>query len=312
MYNIGGRMEPFGLVFCGGGGRGSYQIGVWKALDELGITKQIKAVSGTSVGALNAALFASKTQKEAADIWSSINQNDIISEKEFKEYIHDCKNIKDIASNAINSKAINTMVSLPLEGKSSKAAYKISKSKVSVNVGAKALEKQGSKATLKMLGSDVLVGTGAKLLEREGSKTALKIIGSKAIIGTGAKVFVGFGSIALTALPLAAKMIKTAVTAVKARNTTTHIVENVKKMGAFSQEGLKRIIKENNIEEGVKESPITCFACRKKLNAYKSKKEPEYVPLNDLSKKGEIIEALADSSCLPLIFHIQNHDGKNI
>jgi NTE family protein len=47
-----------GLVFSGGGGKGAYEIGVWKAFKEYGIDKYVCAVSGTSVGALNAALFA--------------------------------------------------------------------------------------------------------------------------------------------------------------------------------------------------------------------------------------------------------------
>ena len=46
-----------GLVLAGGGARGTYQIGVWKALIELGIDKYIKVVSGTSIGAVNAMLF---------------------------------------------------------------------------------------------------------------------------------------------------------------------------------------------------------------------------------------------------------------
>ena len=49
---------PFGLVLSGGGAKGAYEIGVWKALQELGIASNITAISGTSVGALNAALFA--------------------------------------------------------------------------------------------------------------------------------------------------------------------------------------------------------------------------------------------------------------
>ncbi|WP_319559640.1 patatin-like phospholipase family protein [Marispirochaeta sp.] len=40
------------LVLGGGGGRGAYEIGVWRALRELGIG--FHAVAGTSVGALNA------------------------------------------------------------------------------------------------------------------------------------------------------------------------------------------------------------------------------------------------------------------
>ena len=39
------------LVLGGGGSRGAYEIGVWKALNELNIHADI--VTGTSIGALN-------------------------------------------------------------------------------------------------------------------------------------------------------------------------------------------------------------------------------------------------------------------
>lgn len=42
------------LVLSGGGSRGAYEVGVWKALQELGI--QIDMVFGTSVGAINGAM----------------------------------------------------------------------------------------------------------------------------------------------------------------------------------------------------------------------------------------------------------------
>jgi predicted acylesterase/phospholipase RssA len=48
------------ISFSGVGGKGPYQVGVWRAMEELGLAKDIFAVSGTSVGALNAALFAQK------------------------------------------------------------------------------------------------------------------------------------------------------------------------------------------------------------------------------------------------------------
>lgn len=51
------RKQDVGLVLSGGGGKGAYEIGVWKALDEYGVTPNIGAISGTSVGALNSALF---------------------------------------------------------------------------------------------------------------------------------------------------------------------------------------------------------------------------------------------------------------
>lgn len=66
-----------GLVFCGGGGRGAYQIGVWQALRERGLDKYTAAVSGASVGALNAALFACGDLPLAERVWTSLKRGDI-------------------------------------------------------------------------------------------------------------------------------------------------------------------------------------------------------------------------------------------
>jgi len=57
----------YGLVLEGGGARGSYEIGVFKAIEELNIP--VKAVTGTSVGALNGAFFAQNRLQEAYDLW---------------------------------------------------------------------------------------------------------------------------------------------------------------------------------------------------------------------------------------------------
>ena len=43
------------IVLSGGGAKGAYQIGVWKALRKLKLNYSI--VTGTSVGALNGAFF---------------------------------------------------------------------------------------------------------------------------------------------------------------------------------------------------------------------------------------------------------------
>ena len=68
-----------GLVFSGGGGKGAYEIGVWKALDLLGITPNIGGVSGASVGALNAALFAQGDLLTAEAVWKSISPEAVIT-----------------------------------------------------------------------------------------------------------------------------------------------------------------------------------------------------------------------------------------
>lgn len=67
-----------GLVLAGGGSRGAYQIGVWRALVELGIDKHIQVVSGTSIGALNTILFLQGDFKLAEDIWSKITKDKIL------------------------------------------------------------------------------------------------------------------------------------------------------------------------------------------------------------------------------------------
>lgn len=46
-----------GLVLDGGGAKGAYQAGVFQAMAELGLCDRIEAVSGCSIGAMNAMLF---------------------------------------------------------------------------------------------------------------------------------------------------------------------------------------------------------------------------------------------------------------
>lgn len=74
-------MKGIGLVFAGGGGKGAYEIGVWKYLHEIGLEQYVRCVSGTSVGALNAALFVGSSYELAEKLWLDINQNKILTPK---------------------------------------------------------------------------------------------------------------------------------------------------------------------------------------------------------------------------------------
>ena len=62
--------KEYGLVFDGGGARGAYQIGAWRALSEAGV--KISAVAGTSVGALNGALVCMGDLEKAEHIWKEM------------------------------------------------------------------------------------------------------------------------------------------------------------------------------------------------------------------------------------------------
>lgn len=59
------------IVLSGGGSKGSYQIGVWRALRKLHIKYDI--ITGTSVGALNGALMVQNKFHKAIKLWSKIN-----------------------------------------------------------------------------------------------------------------------------------------------------------------------------------------------------------------------------------------------
>ena len=69
--------KEYRLVLEGGGAKGAYQIGAWKALKEAGV--KIKGVSGTSVGALNGALICMDDLERAENLWANISYSQIIN-----------------------------------------------------------------------------------------------------------------------------------------------------------------------------------------------------------------------------------------
>ena len=76
-------MKPkIGLVLGGGGARGSYQIGVLRALEEAGILHEIEHISGTSIGAINTLMVMAKLSYERMlEVWEMINNSDIYGHK---------------------------------------------------------------------------------------------------------------------------------------------------------------------------------------------------------------------------------------
>ena len=63
------------IAFCGGCAKGAFQIGAWAALEDLGLTRSIRTVSGTSIGGLNAVLFALGDLNRAKEIWNSVRED---------------------------------------------------------------------------------------------------------------------------------------------------------------------------------------------------------------------------------------------
>lgn len=65
-----------GIVLAGGGGKGAYQIGCWKAILAHRISPQ--AIAGTSVGALNVAMIARGDVQTAEDVWTSMSASRVV------------------------------------------------------------------------------------------------------------------------------------------------------------------------------------------------------------------------------------------
>ncbi len=64
-------MERYGLVLAGGGGKGAYQIGAWRALKEMEIA--FDAIAGVSIGSINGAIIAADEYDKAVEMWNSVS-----------------------------------------------------------------------------------------------------------------------------------------------------------------------------------------------------------------------------------------------
>ena len=88
-----------GLVLEGGGTKGAYQIGAYKALRDLGI--KFTGIAGTSIGALNGALIIQDDDKVMEDVWinydykSFMNIDEDIYER-YKNIEMKAKNFHDV------------------------------------------------------------------------------------------------------------------------------------------------------------------------------------------------------------------------
>lgn len=70
------------LILSGGGARGAYQMGVWKALRAMNLEPHIKVVTGASIGAINGALVAQQDWEKAWHLWQSVHPSQIF-DKDF-------------------------------------------------------------------------------------------------------------------------------------------------------------------------------------------------------------------------------------
>lgn len=99
--------KEYGLVLAGGGTKGAYQVGVWKALQELEIN--IKAIVGSSIGALNGALFLQDNFNETVKLYEKIKIDNIMKVEgvNAEKNIFDLSNIFNLATDFRKQKGID-------------------------------------------------------------------------------------------------------------------------------------------------------------------------------------------------------------
>lgn len=84
--------KPYGIVLEGGGAKGAYQIGAWKALREAGV--KISGIAGSSVGALNGAMMCMDDLETAQRLWENITYSQVMNVDELSaELLEDWRNV---------------------------------------------------------------------------------------------------------------------------------------------------------------------------------------------------------------------------
>ena len=95
--------KEYAIALEGGGAKGGYEVGVWKALEEMGV--RYNAVSGTSVGALNGALMAMRDLPRAIAAWEDIRLDKVIDVDADQE-----ENLRKIVSGEVEIANIHELV----------------------------------------------------------------------------------------------------------------------------------------------------------------------------------------------------------
>lgn len=131
-----------GLALGGGGSKGSYQIGVLKALIEANILKDLNVVAGTSIGAINACLVMERlTFNKMKDFWYQIDNHIMFNEmSRFKSDRLGLFDQKKMYNVLIKNQKKEKIINSPIKGYA--VATKIKKVGLRVQVSSSNLEEK--------------------------------------------------------------------------------------------------------------------------------------------------------------------------
>jgi len=112
-------MSGLGLALGGGGSKGVYQIGVWRAFRELGL--HFEAIVGTSIGAINAALMVGTDYERSLELWQNLQMEQCLAFSQNQDLksadLLSLKNANFLAREMFNQGGLNTQPLRDLLGK---------------------------------------------------------------------------------------------------------------------------------------------------------------------------------------------------
>lgn len=99
--------KEYGLVLAGGGTKGAYEVGIWKALCKMGVN--VTAIVGASIGALNGALFLQDNYMATEKMYENIKIDNIMNVNgiDANKNIFDLSNIFNLAADYTKQKGID-------------------------------------------------------------------------------------------------------------------------------------------------------------------------------------------------------------
>lgn len=102
--------HQFGLVLCGGGAKGAYQMGALQALEEEGYLSNLCGVSGVSIGALNELLLCCCGTSAGVKVWEKIEPSTVFDVDETlldgREGVFSRQNMRNLLYEYVNFERI--------------------------------------------------------------------------------------------------------------------------------------------------------------------------------------------------------------
>jgi len=103
------KTNEFAMVLSGGGAKGAYQVGVFRAFQEYPI--RIECVSGSSIGGINGYAYATLTQERIEELWKGFSLSDFINpDDDWSDGISDRTSLERILDEIVSEELLKDAI----------------------------------------------------------------------------------------------------------------------------------------------------------------------------------------------------------